>query len=105
MSEQPGITETRRAAYYRLHGLRRLLAVRGVLAGLRALGWLLFAVWLAFVGMQLALRYVVLPRVADYRPDIERLASKAVGQPVRIGSIDARWRGLNPDLILDDVVV
>lgn len=105
MTEQPGITETRRAAYYRLHGLRRLLAVRGVLAGLRALGWLLFSAWLVFVGMQLALRYVVLPRVADYRPDIERLASNAVGQPVRIGSIDARWRGLNPDLILDDVVV
>ena len=105
MADQSGITEVRRAAYYRLHGVRRLLAVRGVLAGLRALGWLLFAAWLIFVGMQLALRYVVLPRVAEYQPEIERLASDAVGQPVRIGRIEARWQGLNPDLILDDVVV
>ena len=105
MTDQPGITETRRAAYYRLRGLRRLLAVRGVLTGLRALGWLLFAAWLMFVGMQLALRYVVLPSVADYQVEIERLASNAVGQAVRIGRIEARWRGLNPDLILDDVVV
>ena len=105
MTDQPGITETRRAAYYRLRGLRRLLAVRGVLTGLRALGWLLFAAWLIFVGMKLALRYVVLPSVADYQVEIERLASNAVGQAVRIGRIEARWRGLNPDLILDDVVV
>lgn len=95
----------RRAAYYRLYGVRRLLAIRGLAAGLRVLAWLLFAAWLAFVAMQLALRYVVLPRVADYLPEIERMASSAVGQPVRIGRIDARWRGLNPDLILDDVVV
>ena len=105
MTDQPGITEGRRAAYYRLRGVRRLLAVRGVLPGLRVLGWLLFAAWLIFVGMQLVLRYVVLPRVADYRPDIELLASRAVGQPVRIGRIEARWHGLNPDLVLDDVVV
>ena len=95
----------RRAAYYRLYGVRRLLAIRGVKAGLRGLGWVLFFAWLAFVAMQLALRYVVLPRVADYQHEIERMASSAVGQPVRIGRIDARWRGLNPDLILDDVVV
>ena len=28
-----------------------------------------------------------------------------VGQPVRIGSLEARWQGLNPDLVLDEVVV
>lgn len=101
----PNAVDVRRAAYYRLHWLRRLLSVRGVAALLRAGGWLLFAAWLAFVALQLALRYVVLPQVADYQVEIERAATQAVGQPVRIGRIEARWRGLNPDLILDDVVV
>ena len=105
MADPSGSTAVRRAAYYRLSGVRRLLALRGVGTGLRALGWLLFASWLAFVALQLALRYVVLPRVADYRPEIERMASAAVGQTVRIGRIEARWHGLNPDLILDDVIV
>jgi hypothetical protein len=61
--------------------------------------------WLAFAALVLALRYAVLPKVADYRAEIEQAASRAVGQPVRIGRIEARWQGLNPDLILDDVVI
>ncbi len=72
---------------------------------MRLAGWLLFGLWLGFVALQLALRYVVLPRVADYQPQIERAASRAVGQPVRIGRIETRWQGLNPDLVLDDVAV
>lgn len=97
--------EIRRAAYRRLYWLWPLLARPGVARALRWAGWLFFAAWLAFAGLILVLRHGVLPRVADYRAAIEQAASQAVGQPVRIGRIEARWRGLNPDLVLDDVVV
>jgi uncharacterized protein (TIGR02099 family) len=97
--------DTRVAVYHRLHWLWPVLAKPAVARGLRWGGWLLFVAWLAFTALVLALRYTVLPKVADYRTQIEQVASKAVGQPVRIGRIEARWQGLNPDLVLDDVVV
>ncbi len=95
----------RSALYYRLRWLWPWLARPGVRPGLRLLGWTLFATWLVFVLMLSALRYVVLPQVGDYQAAIEQAATKAVGQPVKIGKISARWRGLNPDLLLDDVDV
>jgi uncharacterized protein (TIGR02099 family) len=91
--------------YRRLHWLWRLLAWPPVGRGLRLLAWGSFAAWLLFVLLLLVLRYGILPRVGDYKADIERAASRAVGQEVSIGSLEARWRGLNPDLILDDVRV
>ncbi len=97
--------DLRAAAYHRLHWLWPILAKPAVARGLRWSGWLVFAAWLAFTVLVLALRFVVLPKVADYRDEIERAASKAVGQAVSIGRIEARWQGLNPDLVLDDVVV
>ncbi len=97
--------DVRAAAYYRLHWLWPILARPGIARALRWAAWGLFAAWLAFAALVLALRYAVLPKVADYRAEIEQAASRAVGQPVRIGRIEARWQGLNPDLILDDVVI
>lgn len=95
----------RTALYYRLAWLRRLLARPAVAAALRAGGGLLFAAWLLFVGLQLALRYAILPRVADYQPQIEAEVSRLVGQPVRIGALATRWQGINPDLVLDQVSI
>lgn len=46
---------------------------------------------------------LLLPMADQYRADIERWASAAVGGPVRIGGIDAQWRGFNPYLRLEDV--
>lgn len=89
--------------YYRLHGLRALLGRPLVASALRLAGWLLVAGWLLFVSLVLLLRFVVLPSITDYRGDIEGLASKAIGQEVRIAAIDAHWRGLNPELVLDGV--
>lgn len=71
----------------------------------RLLVWTAIAVWLAAAAVVLALRHVVLPRVADWQPQIEAAVSRAVGQPVRIGRVAARWEGMNPDLVLDDVAV
>ena len=67
------------------------------------LGWLAFAGWLGFVALVLALRYLVLPSIGDYRERIEVAVSQAVGQTVRVGKIDAYWRGLNPELVLNDL--
>lgn len=66
---------------------------------------LALTVWFVFAALVLALRFIVLPGIAEYRPEIEAAASRAVGQEVRIGKIEAGWKGLNPDLILDDVVM
>lgn len=63
----------------------------------------MFAGWLSFVALVLALRYVVLPSIGDYRERIEVAVSQAVGQTVRVGKIDAYWRGLNPELVLNEL--
>ncbi|MET0320407.1 MAG: TIGR02099 family protein, partial [Duganella sp.] len=53
----------------------------------------------------LVLRYAVLPNIEHYRADIERIASRAAGNPVTIARIDASWNGLRPNLLLNDVVL
>ncbi|ANC43961.1 hypothetical protein [Pandoraea pnomenusa] len=76
---------------------------RGLRPGLE---WLLALVVVAYFGLGaviLATRYVILPRVADYRPQIEAAATRAIGLPVTIGRVDAVWRGWHPYLTLEDV--
>ena len=99
----PRPPELRVALYHRLHWLWPLLAGPAARRAWRLLVWSGFAAWLLFVALVLVLRYGILPRVADYKAEIEQAATRAVGQPVSIGSIAARWQGLNPDLVLTDV--
>ena len=78
------------------HGLR--LALQGtVILGLAALCLLVLA-WLT-------LQWGILPHIEDWRPAMERHASKAVGVPVRIGHIAVRSSGWVPALELRDVVL
>ncbi len=51
----------------------------------------------------LGVRYWVLPRIDQWRPEIEAYASRALGSRVEIGAIQANWRGLNPRLELSSV--
>jgi len=97
--------DVRIGLYHRLHWLWPILARPAVGRVLRVLGWGFLGAWLAFAILLLALRYAVLPKIADYRVQIEQAATRAVGQPVSIGRIEARWQGLNPDLVLDEVVL
>ncbi|MGE8621176.1 MAG: DUF3971 domain-containing protein, partial [Achromobacter spanius] len=53
----------------------------------------------------LGVRYWVLPRVGEWRPQIEAYASEALGARVTIGGIQANWQGLNPRLDLTAVQV
>lgn len=93
------------ALYHRLHWLWPFLLRPLARRVWRVLGWTLFLAWLLFACLIFALRYVVLPGVGEYREEIESVATRVVGQAVRIGRIEARWQGLNPDLVLDDVAI
>lgn len=104
-SPQQHHAEVRSALYHRLHWLWPWLASPAARRAQRVLGWTALVLWLVFVLLVSALRYVVLPKVTDYQVEIEQAVSEAVGQPVKIGKIEARWRGLNPELVLDAVQV
>lgn len=62
-------------------------------------------VYFLFCTVVLGLRYVVLPNIDNYKPDIERIATQSLGSKVAIGGITASWAGLRPRLSLDDVVI
>lgn len=53
----------------------------------------------------LTLQWGILPHIEDWRPEIERHASRAVGVPVRIGHIGVRSSSWIPALDLRDVVL
>ena len=61
--------------------------------------------WIGFASLILVLRYALLPNIDHYRDDLERLASRASGENVRIGAVNASWQGLRPSLALRDVAV
>jgi uncharacterized protein (TIGR02099 family) len=71
----------------------------------RVVGWALVALYFLFAAALLGLRYWILPKVAEYRTDIEQAVSVALGQRVTIGAIDADWQGLRPELLLGNVTV
>jgi uncharacterized protein (TIGR02099 family) len=60
-------------------------------------------VYFAFMLLFLVLRYAVLPNIDLYKPDIERAASRALGNQVTIARVYASWRGLHPNLYLGDL--
>src|SRR6266436_1019164 len=74
-------------------------------AAARIAGWALLALYFLFAAALLSLRYWILPKVAEYRGDVEQYASKALGQRVTIGAIEADWQGLRPELLLANVTV
>ncbi len=79
---------------------------RGVLRGAWiTLAWTLVALFFAAGTLLLAVRYVAMPRVDEFRPRIEAMVSRALKAPVTIGRIDASWRGFNPHLALSSVSI
>jgi uncharacterized protein (TIGR02099 family) len=68
----------------------------------------LIALWLTIIVLAssvLALRYLVLPHIEDYKDQIAQRASLAAGQRLTIGNINASWDGLNPHLSLFNVEI
>lgn len=65
----------------------------------------LFLAGLAFAATVVALRYWILPNIGQYREDIAASITRAAGQRVAIGAIDANWERLRPHLALREVQV
>ena len=49
-----------------------------------------------FCVLLLVIRYVVFPRINDYRERIVATLAAELGQPVAIEAIDTGWQGWNP---------
>ena len=65
--------------------------------------WLVVAGWVLLGAMWAGLHFVIVPRIDELRPWLEQQASRAVGVPVRIASVQATSNGLIPSVELRDV--
>ncbi|HUJ85591.1 MAG TPA: YhdP family protein [Burkholderiales bacterium] len=70
---------------------------------LRVLEWLAWSALMAVACAFLALRYWVLPHIEDYREQIVAAISRSIGLQVKIGTIEANWQGLRPQLSFTDL--
>jgi uncharacterized protein (TIGR02099 family) len=104
-NQSSSLLKRRAAACWRagLHGYRVANRVTHHALGILLGG--LVVLYFVFCATVLLLRYVVLPNIDRYKPEVEQLASHALGQPVGIATITATWRGLQPRLTLTDVVI
>lgn len=50
-----------------------------------------------------ALHLWIVPRIGDFRPELESLATRAVGMPVRIGALEAESTGWAPSFELREI--
>lgn len=66
---------------------------------------LLFGAWSLLLLAWLTLQWGIVPRVGQWKPQIEQRASAALGVPVSIGAIRVRSTGWMPLIELDDVVL
>lgn len=71
----------------------------------RALTWVVLGAGFVCAVAVLSLRYWLLPNIEQYRDDIARAVSRAANQRITIDKISASWKGLRPELILENVVV
>lgn len=69
----------------------------------RALLWLVLGAWALFALTWVLLHEVLVPRLEDYRPNLEALASRHLGVQVRIARIEATSSGPIPTVTLHDV--
>lgn len=59
----------------------------------RLLLWLVLAAWGLFALTWGTLHLLIVPRIGEWRPQLERWASASLGVPVQVGSIQAEPRG------------
>lgn len=65
--------------------------------------WLLVVVYVPFCLALLAVKWLVLPEIDRYRPEIQQFLQQQTGAPIEIGRIQAQWRGWGPQLTVDQV--
>ena len=77
--------------------------LRAVAALARWSLWLMLGAWFVFGALWSALHWFIVPRIGDFRPQLQAQASKVLGVPVTIGAITATSQGLIPSFELGDV--
>ena len=60
---------------------------------------------IVFLGLLVAIRYLLFPSLDEYRDTIAAKLLQAVGQPVTIGAIRGAWNGWNPQVTIADVAI
>lgn len=65
--------------------------------------WLVLVAWLILICAWGSLHLFIVPRIGDFRPQLEARASQALGVKVQIGAISARSEGLIPAFELSNV--
>lgn len=63
----------------------------------------LLAFWLLLIGVGVVLHGFIVPRISTWGGQVERLASDALGIPIKIGEISARSEGLFPTIELSQL--
>ena len=66
---------------------------------------LVLAFWLLLAVVWGTLHGFIVPRIGEWRAEVESLATQSVGAPVRIGAISAKSEGIFPTIHLSDVTV
>ncbi len=67
--------------------------------------WLIMAIAVVFAATWGLLHILIVPRIEDFRPRLESLASRALGVPVRVRQISGESRGFIPTFELRDVTL
>ncbi|GAB2181433.1 YhdP family protein [Denitratisoma sp. agr-D3] len=86
-------------------GLSRLLSSLWQQRWARWLAWGLGTAYVLFALLVLALRYVVLPQVGNYRAELEAALSRSLHLTVAVARLEADWQGLRPRLILSGLEI
>ena len=66
---------------------------------------LVLGLWLILAIIWGVLQFWIVPRINEWRPELESLASRSLGIPVTIGALAAHKDGLMPSFELGDVVL
>lgn len=80
-----------------------MLRLRRLIRFTSTLLWYGFVSLVVLAAVALTVARLVIPEVAEYRRQIETVASEYLGQPVRIAAVDARLAGMRPTLIFKEV--
>lgn len=67
--------------------------------------WMFFASVTILLAILVTLIKTILPQIKDYRQDLELQLSEQIGLPVLIGAIDADWKPLGPEIVINEVLV
>ncbi|MFZ0153379.1 hypothetical protein D3C80_372340 [compost metagenome] len=82
--------------------MERLIRVLGAMT---RWGLGICALLAVLVALYVSLGRQLVPLVAEYRAEVEDKAEQALGMPVHIGSLEGRWSGLAPVLVVNDIQV